>query len=142
METEYKTVCDKCGRKTWYETEQQCHCSYPETDTCNTCGHTEQDYNNMIRCTGTLKVIDNSALDERFTTYYNSGERVEIVWKKGFEDYTGYGCKTDGRKARFYVGKSTGWKPIYLQILRRNSFGGGGILRCAVESIRGLGIYK
>lgn len=29
----YKTICDKCFRKTWYEEEQQCH--------CDKCGHTE-----------------------------------------------------------------------------------------------------
>ena len=86
--------------------------------------------------------MDYSDLDERFTGYYNSGERVEVTWKEGFEDYTGYGCRTEGEKARFYVGKSTGWKPIYLQIYRVDSLGGQAILSCAVESIRGLGVYR
>ena len=86
--------------------------------------------------------LDLSDLDERFTQYYQSGERVEVVWKEGFGDYSGYGCRTDGKKARFYVGKSTGWKPIYLMILKSNSIGGGAILSCAVESIRGLGTYR
>ena len=142
MSKEYKTVCDKCGRKTWYEIEQQCHCSYPKQETCNACGHTVEDYDNVIRCTGTLRIIDNSALDERFTRYHDTGERVEVEWKKGFEDFTGYGCRTEGKKARFYVGKSTGRKPIYLQILRKNSSGGSAILSCAIKSVRGLGIYK
>lgn len=31
-----------------------------------------------------------------------------------------------GDKSRFYVGKSTGWLPIHLEIKRRNSSGGGG----------------
>ena len=86
--------------------------------------------------------MDYSELDQRFTPYYQSGERVEVEWKDGFEDFTGYGCRTDGMKARFYVGKSTGWKPIYLQILRRNSYGGVAILSSAVKSIKGLGLYK
>ena len=86
--------------------------------------------------------MDYSSLDERFTRYYESGERVEVTWQEGMEDYTGYGCQTEGLKARFYVGKSTGWKPVYLQILRRDSSGGASILSSAVESIRGLGIYK
>ena len=86
--------------------------------------------------------MDYSELDQRFTPYYQSGERVEVEWKDGFEDFTGYGCRTDGMKARFYVGKSTGWKPIYLQILRRNSCGGVAILSSAVKSIKGLGLYK
>jgi hypothetical protein len=86
--------------------------------------------------------MDYSDLDERFTEFYERRERVEVTYKPGFEDYTGYGARTDGKKARFYVGKSTGWKPVYLTILRRNSCGGGAILSCAVESVRGLGIYR
>ena len=82
--------------------------------------------------------MDYSELDDRFTPYYQSGQRVEVEWKDGFEDYTGYGCRTEGKKARFTVGKSTGWKPIYLQILHRDSTGGPAILSSAVKSIRGL----
>ncbi len=88
------------------------------------------------------KKMDYSGIDERFTPFYENGERVEVIWKKGYEDYTGYGYKTEGKKARFYVGKSTGWKPIYLQILKRHSIGGGSICSIAVESIRGLRIYS
>ena len=86
--------------------------------------------------------IDPSDLDPRFHAYYESGERVEVTWKEGYGDYSGYGCKTEGRKARFYVGKSTGWKPVYLMILKRISMGGAAILSCTVESVRGLGVYK
>jgi len=88
------------------------------------------------------KERDCSDLDKRFEPYYNSRERVEVEWKEGLEDYTGYGNLTEGKKARFYVGRSTGWKPIYLQILRRDSIGGAAILSCAVKNIRGLGIYQ
>jgi hypothetical protein len=31
-----------------------------------------------------------------------------------------------GEKLRFWVGKSTGWKPIHLEVLRSNSIGGTG----------------
>lgn len=86
--------------------------------------------------------IDTSKLDERFTPYYESGERVEVEWKEGYGDYTGYGARTDGKKARFYVGKSTGWRPIYLQIDNRRSMGGGALFSEGVKSIRGLGIYR
>ena len=89
-----------------------------------------------------MKEKDLSDLDTRFTQHYNSKERVEVTWKSGFEDYSGYGARTNGIKARFYVGKSTGWKPCYLQILRRDSTRGGAILSCAVESIRGIGVYR
>jgi len=83
-----------------------------------------------------------SRLDERFTKYYDRGERVEVTWKPGFEDFGGYGARTEGRKARFYVGKSTGWVPVFLQIYRRDSLGGQQIFSSAVESVRGLGVYK
>ncbi len=89
-----------------------------------------------------MRIIDASELDGRFEEYYGSGERVEVEWHEGFGDYTGYGYRTNGLKARFYVGRSTGWKPIYLMVLQRNSSGGAAILSCAVKSIRGLGIYR
>lgn len=59
MKAKYKylTRCDRCGRFTWYETEQQCHCEYPQRDTCPTCGNVVEDYEKMVRCTGTLKLI-------------------------------------------------------------------------------------
>lgn len=117
---DYKTMCNKCYIKTWYETEQQCHVvNYPGS-----------------RCTGTLKVIDNSKLDYRLTPFFENGIRVEVTWKKGFEDFTGYGSRTEGRKARFWIGKSMGWVPVYLQILTRRSTGGAAILSKAIESVR------
>lgn len=85
---------------------------------------------------------DTSELDARLTPFYQSGERVEVVWKPGWEDITGYGARTDGRKARFYVGKSTGWKPIYLMLMTRASRGGGAVSSKGIESVRGLGIYR
>ena len=88
------------------------------------------------------RLMDYSELDSRFDSFYESGERVEVVWKDGYEDFSGYGARTNGKKARFYVGKSTGWKPIYLQILRKDSHGGVGIFSCGIESIRGLGVFK
>ena len=81
---------------------------------------------------------DFSELDERFTKYYNSGQRVEVEWLDGFEDYSGYGGRTNGKKARFTVGKSTGWKPIYLQIYSKRSTGGQAILSSAVKSIKAI----
>jgi len=86
--------------------------------------------------------IDASDLDQRFAPFHASGERVEVTWKPGFEDYTGYGARTEGRKARFWVGKSTGWKPIYLTILTRRSLGGVAISSSAVESVRGIGNHR
>jgi len=127
----YKTVCDKCGGKTWYETEQPCK---REVRRYKACGHCF-DY---VPCTGTLKKIDYSGLDARFLTYYKSGQRVEVTWKKGFEDFTGYGSRTECKKARFIVGMSTGWKPCLLAVYSSRSYGGPAITSEAVESVRAL----
>ena len=87
--------------------------------------------------------LDESDLDERFTNYYNSGERVEVTWKKDWaEDYSGYDQPDGLNRTRFYVGKSTGWKPVYLEIKNRNSSGGAAICSSGIESIKGLGIYR
>ena len=86
--------------------------------------------------------MDYSDLDGRFTRYYERGERVEVKWKPGHEDFTGYGLQTNGRYARFWVGRSTGWRPTYLMILRRDSTGGAGISSASVEWVRGLGIFR
>lgn len=94
MEDTHKTVCNKCYRKTWYETSQPCHVS---------------------GCTGTLMVIDNSLLAEQFTPYYENKQRIEV--------------ETCGKKIRGYVGKTTGWKPVYILLLRSNSMGSSYTLR-------------
>jgi hypothetical protein len=53
------------------------------------------------------------------------GKRVEVV-----------DCY--GEKRRFYVGKSTGFIPIHLEILKSNSTGGGGVTGTPFKSIRVL----
>lgn len=113
MSEEYKSVCDKCERRTWYDIEQQCHCVYNKLKTCEHCGHSEK-LDKQERCTGTLRIIDNSDLDSRFDYAYKEKRRVEVVYN-------------DGTKSRFWVGKSTGWKPRYLEIKTRRSIGGSSI---------------
>lgn len=90
----------------------------------------------------TIRELDNSNLYERFTPYYETKERIEIEFENGWGMAFGQlGCKTDGKRVRCYVGKSTGWKPIYLMILNRNSSGGIGLPNDGIKSIRGLGEY-
>jgi len=85
---------------------------------------------------------DFSDLDKRYEKYYESGERVEVELEDGWEMLVGYGCLTDGKKLRFYVGRSTGIQPVYLMILNRNSIGGIPVPTGGVKSIKGLGIFK
>lgn len=55
------------------------------------------------------------------------GRRVEVTYK--FSD-------TTRETRRFWVGKSTGWMPIHLEIARRDSTGGSGVLADCVESVK------
>jgi len=124
--TNYTTVCDKCYQSTWYETEQPCKRIIFKG--CVTCGSLEN-ISKEQKCTGTLRVIDTSNLDERFAPYYMSAERVEVEYN-------------DGAKARFYVAKTTGWKPCYIEISKANSIGGMPIDTREIKSIRGLNKFR
>ncbi len=66
--------------------------------------------------------------DYTFETWMMNRTRIETINEPGYEDYTGYGNRTDGKRNRFYIGRSTGWLPIYLEILKSNSSGGGGLM--------------
>jgi len=59
-----------------------------------------------------------------FESAKNNHYRVEAINSKGYEDYTGYGNRTEGKINRFNIGRSTGWIPIYLEILTNRSTGG------------------
>lgn len=111
MSEDFKSVCDVCGRKTWYEGNEQCHCSYPKQKTCRTCGHSEVIHpETWERCKGTLRPIDNSDLNTDFTPYLHTGQRVEIKFSYG-------------ETKRGYIGKTTGWKPAYILLLTSRSRG-------------------
>lgn len=65
--------------------------------------------------------------DYQFEQWKKNRVRIEAINPKGYEDYSGYGNLTNGLKNRFYIGKSTGWMPIYLEILKSNSYGGSSL---------------
>lgn len=44
----------------------------------------------------------------------------------------------DGERKRFIVGKSTGWIPCHLEIMRSNSSGGGSVYGAPFKSVRVL----
>lgn len=45
----------------------------------------------------------------------------------------------DGERARFYVGKSTGWMPCHLEIKTRRSSGGGAVYFPEGSTVRAVG---
>jgi len=75
----------------------------------------------------TKKFYKNLTFDNQFETWLKSHARIEATNKPGYEDLTGYGALTNGHKNRFYLGRSTGWIPIYLEILKSNSYGGSAL---------------
>ena len=116
MENEYKTVCDYCGGKTWYTTEQPCRRTI--TPACTKCGGRE--HSDPVPCPGTLRIIDRSDLAPQFAPYHKNGQRIIV--------------KTHhGETLRGYVGITTGWKPVYILLKNSNSSGSSEILRADDE---------
>lgn len=60
--------------------------------------------------------LDESDLAPAFTEFYKSGQRIEVT-------HTVYG---DVRRG--YVGKTTGWKPVYILLNNTRSMGSGDVL--------------
>ncbi len=104
----HKTVCNRCWRGTWYETEQACRMS--RMDRCKCCGQTTKE----IPCGGTLKAIDRSELAPAFAGYYESGDRIRVM--------------VDGEIKTGTVGKTGGWKPSYMLMARIDSNGSSDLL--------------
>lgn len=75
------------------------------------------------------ELVDVPNRDPLLHPFLESQERVEIELQSG-------------EKLRCYIGRSTGWKPIYLIIKRRDSTGGVPISSKEIKSIQGTGIYR
>lgn len=69
-----------------------------------------------------------TTFDKRFEYFYNNKQRIEFTYKWN-------------EKGRCYVGKSTGWIPIYLEIKRCDSIGGGSLLVSSIKEIKPLNKY-
>lgn len=116
MNNDFTAHCDACGKNTWHKIEQPCTMTYPKRDTCETCHHTEVDYEKMEPCKGTLRLIDTSDLAPQFTPYLHDYSKRLIV-KMNY-----------GETVRGYVGKTTGWKPCYMLMSKINSTGSSELL--------------
>lgn len=76
--------------------------------------------------------------------FLKSQEMVEVEFEPGFEQMWGHtGAATGGRKIRFWVGRSTGTKPVYLMTLTKRSSGGFPIgPEDHIVSIKGVGNFR
>lgn len=126
MSQEYTTICDNCYQGTWYKTEQPCKRTLSKG--CQACGSHEYISENYP-CTGTLRIINTSNLVKRFKHYHETGQRIEVL--------TSYGDTIRG-----YVGKTTGWKPVYMLLAKKNSRGSSDILREDDKITKTINAYR
>lgn len=96
--------------KGWHKKPEPCLREYSEK--CKCCGQVKPD-GKMIRCKGRNVMIDNSQLAPQFSIYYRTQQRIEVEF-----------CDENGKTydvKRGTIGKTTGWKPVYILMLRRDS---------------------
>lgn len=73
--------------------------------------------------------FDPSALSKKFIPFYESGQRIEV--------------KTPwGKLERGYVGVTTGWKPSFLLVHRRNDRGSSTLLSDEYEIVKTLPLFR
>lgn len=70
--------------------------------------------------------MDRSELDTRFDAPYRTGERIEVKYQWGETTET----------KRGYVGRTTGWRPVYILLNNSRSMGSSDLLNSDVISIR------
>jgi len=126
MSNEYKTICDTCGKRTWYEEEQACHMSYAKGATCDMGHYHEEEPYVTERCKGTLRVIDYTNTKTHLVTV---GERYTFQDKRGVQK-------------RFTVGKTTGWKPCLLLLHNARSTGSSRTINAPEIKALGGGVYE
>ena len=111
----YTSICNLCYQKGWHKKPEKCVRKY--SNTCNEC---HQDTEGMTQCKGTNVMRDYSDIATQFASYYNKDIRIKVAFcdKKGkvYETKTGT------------VSMTTGWKPAFILVLRKNSRGSSHIL--------------
>lgn len=103
---EYTSVCDNCNGRGWFEKITPCtrEMSIP----CECCGSYENA--KLVKCTGKNVLIDYSDISRQFVSFYENGQRVKVKLSTG-EIKSGT------------IGKTTGWKPMFMLLLRSSSTG-------------------
>ena len=110
----YSSICDNCLQKGWHTKPEKCVRKYSQH--CKECGHTTD--GEMLRCKGTNILIDYSNISSQFIPYYENGKRIKVQYTYGKDKEIKSGT----------VGMTTGWKPVFILMLRSNSTGSSYIL--------------
>lgn len=92
-------------------------------------------------CVGTLKAwaAYQAAMREGAAHNRATGQRCEADLEprlRGLERRRVEVTSADGTRRRFWVGKSTGWSPVHLEIARRSSTGGPGVCLMDSDTVR------
>lgn len=120
----HTSVCLVCGQRTWYA-DVAITLPKDRDDSPNrppfVTDPSRWEYGNRSHLHGApegthnLRMIDKSGLAPAFTRYYGTGERIKVEFRsaegKVYETLTGT------------VGRTTGWRPVYLLMRRSNDFG-------------------
>ena len=108
----FTSICDQCYQKGYHEKKEPCVRTI--FDGCDKCGSHEI-ISKPRKCKGTNRIIDYSDCSKQFIPYYESKQRIKVHFR--------YGETKSG-----IVGKTTGWKPVLILMLRSNSSGSSHIL--------------
>ena len=102
----YTSYCNRCYAKGYHKEVTPCLREY--TKACKHCWSTE--YGKLTKCKGTNVLIDYSDIAKQFIPYFESKKRIKVKFH--------YGEIKSGT-----VGMTSGWKPVFLLMLRSNSTG-------------------
>jgi hypothetical protein len=107
----FSSVCDTCGGNGWFE--KHCDCTRKISIPCAYCGSYEEA--ELMECTGKNVLIDYSDISKQFIPYYENGSRIKVKFS--------YGEIKSGT-----IGKTTGWKPVFILMLTSRSTGSSYVL--------------
>jgi len=110
----YSSVCNVCRAKGYHKKPELCVRKYSQH--CEKCGQSIE--GDMVQCKGENILIDYSNISEQFIPYYKNKQRIKVQYTYGKEKEVKSGT----------VGITTGWKPVFILMLRSNSTGSSYIL--------------
>jgi len=109
---QYSSLCNICNGKGWHKKPEKC--VRTSFNGCKICGSHENISKPKI-CKGINILIDYSQISQQFVPFYENGKRIKVKFS--------YGEIKSGT-----VGMTSGWKPVFILMLRSNSIGSSYIL--------------